>query len=172
MKRIEYKNVVDKSRYIQGPYPWFLEPDKVQYQDETTGLPCLIVRGPWGFLCGYVGVSKGHPSFGKKYHNVDSKFDIDVHGGLTYSDHCQPGPENKSICHKVESDEDDNVWWLGFDCGHALDISPGIPEDMRVLQDPHREYRDLAYVEGEVKKLARQLYEIQLNQMIKKGSVI
>lgn len=33
---------------------WKDEPDKIQWQDEATGFPCLIVRGPSGALCGYV----------------------------------------------------------------------------------------------------------------------
>lgn len=54
MERIEYRGVVDKSGWARGV--WDSEPDKIQWQDAETGLPCLIVRGPVGALCGYVGV--------------------------------------------------------------------------------------------------------------------
>lgn len=50
-----------------GPGPWQDEPDKRQWIDPETGLPCLIVRGPVGALCGYVCVSEGHPLFGVPY---------------------------------------------------------------------------------------------------------
>lgn len=56
---------VDKSAWGDGP--WQSEPDKMQWRDETTGLVCLIVRGPLGALCGYVGVPEKHPAYGLSY---------------------------------------------------------------------------------------------------------
>jgi hypothetical protein len=50
-----------------GPGPWQEEPDKLQWIDATTGLPCIILRGPVGSLCGYVGVEVDHPWHGKGY---------------------------------------------------------------------------------------------------------
>lgn len=64
MKTIEY-HTVDKSTWADGP--WKNEHDKVQYTDPVTGMPCLIVRGPSGALCGYVGVNEGHPCYEKGY---------------------------------------------------------------------------------------------------------
>lgn len=64
MKTIEYRTI-DKSAWPRGE--WDAEPDKVQWQDEATGLPCLIVRNSGGALCGYVGLSEGHPLYGKSY---------------------------------------------------------------------------------------------------------
>lgn len=81
MKTIEYHRV-DKSEWGDGA--WQQEPDKKQWRDEATGLPCLIVRGPSGGLCGYVGVAPGHPLHGKDYDAVDA----DVHGGLTFAHGC------------------------------------------------------------------------------------
>lgn len=85
------------------PGPWLNEPDKVQWVDEETGLDCLIVRGPSGVLCGYVGVPPEHPWHGVDYnqcligdaceeefcwdHRPESK--MEVHGGLAYSAACQ-----------------------------------------------------------------------------------
>lgn len=43
MKTIEYRTD-DKSGWQPGP--WMNEPDKKQWQDPETGLPCLIVRRP------------------------------------------------------------------------------------------------------------------------------
>ena len=83
MERIEYRGVIDKTDWLRGP--WDSEPDKIQWRDEATGLPCLIVRGPAGSLCGYVGVAPGHPWHGKHY---DDGCDVDVHGGLTFAHGC------------------------------------------------------------------------------------
>lgn len=69
MERAEYKydsEHCDKSKWARGE--WDSEPDKVQFEDRETGLPCLIVRTLHsGHLCGYVGVAEGHPLFGKSY---------------------------------------------------------------------------------------------------------
>lgn len=151
METIEY-HTKDKSKWGDGP--WQAEPDKRQWQDPATGLPCLIVRnhGAW---CGYVGVPPTHPAYGNGYDDVG---DLDVHGGLTFAGPCSPGPEDRTICHKPALGEDDDVWWLGFDCNHAFDLDPerrahnphwpSFPEDV---------YRDIKYVTNEVTSLAAQL---------------
>lgn len=211
MQSIEY-HTVDKSEWGDGP--WQQEPDKKQWQDKATGLPCLIVRGPSGALCGYVGVSRRHPAYGKSYDDVD----VRVHGGLTFANTCAEEPtrekweqwraaafarrqeaeqyprgdcarllrdravelqdydafvrwsEAAKICHKVEAREDDNVWWLGFDCAHAGDISPAFDHLTKLSQLktamvtdsrwPADEYRDMAYVTRECEDLAKQLVEL------------
>lgn len=61
--RDEHK--VDKSKWPKGP--WTTEPDRLEWVDETTGYTALIVRTRMGNLCGYVGVSEGHPWYGKNY---------------------------------------------------------------------------------------------------------
>lgn len=81
MERITY-TTIDKSSWPRGP--WDSEPDKVQWQDETTHLPCLIVRSPSGALCGYVGVPRSHPFYERYYDDCN----IDAHGGLTFAGHC------------------------------------------------------------------------------------
>lgn len=50
----------DKSEWPRGQ--WDDEPDKMQWLDEATGRPCLIVRNSFGGLCGYMGVDKSHHS--------------------------------------------------------------------------------------------------------------
>ncbi len=63
MKTIEYRTL-DRTEWQRGQ--WDSEPDKKQWLDEATGLPCLIVRQrEAGHLCGYVGVPKSHPLHGK-----------------------------------------------------------------------------------------------------------
>jgi hypothetical protein len=119
-----------------------------------------------GALCGYVGVPKSHPLFEKGYDEAESVGNFSVHGGLTFAGHCQAGPEGQTICHLVDPGEDDNVWWLGFDCSHAGDVSPKHDSDMkRLLRDVTdrssgmygETYKDVPYVEAECRSLAEQL---------------
>ncbi len=73
---------IDKSSWAPGP--WQQEPDKKQWQDAETGLPCLIVRNNGGALCGYVGVGAEHSKYQLDYSGIE----VEVHGGLTFSDSC------------------------------------------------------------------------------------
>lgn len=54
---------VDRTGWLPGP--WEREPDKVIWL--SFGLPCMVLRGPMGAFCGYVGVRKDHPLFAKGY---------------------------------------------------------------------------------------------------------
>jgi hypothetical protein len=154
MQTIEYRTI-DKSDWPRGP--WDCEPDKRQWVDEKTGLPCLIVRAghELGHLCGYVGVPRGHPFYEADYDSLP----VEVHGGLTFASRCSHGAEDRSICHKVEPGEPDDVWWLGFDCAHLGDISPGM-ERFRLRGYGGDTYKNIDYVTREVQNLARQLASI------------
>lgn len=161
----------DKKELPDGP--WKDEPDKIQWQDNWTGYPCLIVRNHSGTLCGYVGVYPDHPAYNKDYQEVA----VAVHGGLTYSNFCQEGGR---ICHD-DPDNPEKVWWLGFDTAHAGDIIPSMVKakedwesrnpDADYKSNPYRlwsfggknwdgepnTYKDIIYVRTEVEYLARQL---------------
>lgn len=159
METIEYKNPsFDKSRWGEGE--WSNEPDKKQWLDEETGLPCLIVRSEVsGALCGYVGVSKEHRYYEKGYDGID----VEVHGGLTFSGKCQETQnECEGVCHKAPEGQDD-IWWLGFDCAHSWDLSPRLGTLLIALHLSYPEgslgetYRNFAYVTKEVQKLAKAL---------------
>lgn len=142
---------IDRGAWPKGP--WDTEPDKVQWPDEATGLPCLAVRNRYnsGHWCGYVGVAEGHPAFGLDYNEVDV---ADVHGGLTFAAACNPGEgEAQGICHVPGPGEPDHVWWLGFDCHHGFDAAPG--DDPRF--DYGGVYRTLGYVRANCAVLAEQL---------------
>lgn len=171
METIEYRGVRDKSEWARGP--WDSEPDKKQWPDAATGLPCLIVRGPHGALCGYVGVPAGHPWHGVDYDDCklkavpEGEYDpdayVDVHGGLTFASGCGHG-ENpaEGICHVPGVGEPDNVWWLGFDCAHRGDLTDmASPASIRErYPHPGDTYRDLAYVEWQCALLARQVAQM------------
>lgn len=166
MQQREY-TTFDKSTWGEGP--WQNEPDKVQFVDRATGYPCLVVRsGGSGALCGYVGVPEGHKFHGKHYDTEDLR-DVNVHGGLTFSDKCSPnGTEERSICHVPEPGESDNVWWFGFDTAHCWDISPAMDatlrsighKPMRVIDD-RMKYRRIGYVKRNIAKLALQLKDLE-----------
>ena len=166
---------IDKTSWPRGP--WDGEPDKAQWPDEATGLPCLAVRGPVGAWCGYVGTKEGHPFFGVSYScgrwSDDDGYDtspegcLEVHCGLTFSDFCQKSKdETTGICHVPGEGEDDRVWWLGFDCAHAGDITciKHRPMDQVLVDDedtwPEETYKTLAYVHKECASLADQLNKI------------
>lgn len=95
MQAIEYRTI-DKSSWGRGT--WQDEPDKRQWQDEATGLPCLIVRSPLGHLCGYVGVSASHPWHGKSYNSclkgLAVRHDDGLCEGCKEHGWCQNRPEN------------------------------------------------------------------------------
>ena len=162
--------------------PWLTEPSREEFKH--AGFPCIIQRGPAGAWCGYVAVTPEHVMHGKGY---SSEYDdegnyvgpgpveaLDVHGGITYANHCA---EDAGICHKAEPGEPDNVWWLGFDCAHGGDITPkhDDPEsesnlrmrerhpDMQWGNFPWKKnsvYRDIDYVRRETESLAEQLREL------------
>ena len=144
---------IDKSAW--GPGPWQDEPDRVDFVH--AGFACLANRrgDELGHWCGYVGVPKEHPAYGKQGEDVD----VEVHGGVNYAHKCAG-----EICHVPAPGMPDDVWWLGFDCAHAGDLAPGLRAVLRRVGIPDREqsifrdeYRTLAYVRREIESLAEQL---------------
>lgn len=93
---IEY-HTIDKSTWPNGP--WKAEPDKIQWTDEATGLPCIARRVPHsGAWCGYVGISSNHLLHGqsesifRELENGEIEYeylDLSVHGGITFTGGCQ-----------------------------------------------------------------------------------
>ncbi len=166
-------HTIDKSSWGDGP--WLQEPDKMQWRDQETGLPCLIVRshGITGSLCGYVGVFKNHPYYGRGYDDFyEDGLDIDVHGGLTFAGMCAHSEdESDGICHVPGPGEPDDVFWFGFDCSHAFDYNPkmkaweGTIPAFRELNERYKEveevYRNWSYVTEQVTNLASQLHAIK-----------
>ena len=134
--------------------------------------PCSIWKhDSLGTLCGYLGVPPSHPWYGKDQGDDLSR--IDVHGGITLATHekssrqmspeyrkaimsdSRPLPEFKwvSVPNADDAswphDTGQDVWWLGFDCGHLYDFVPATPR-------PGDIYRDEHYVRGELEGLASQ----------------
>lgn len=127
------------------------------------GLRAAIVMGDLGFHCGYVGVPAGHPLHGVDYgqtspalgDSLESVFD--AHGGITFVGDGEGE-------YPVKSD----LWWFGYDCGHAWDApSPEHVEKMK-QKYPDKpfmwdftggEFRDLDYCVKECERLAEQIVE-------------
>lgn len=150
-----------------------------------------------GSLCGYVGVEPTHPAYelaysgetgseAREHHEAfraalrrnahkpileriedlpprpepvpgigDLVNNLTAHGGLSYAG-------------RLKTRVNDDLWWFGFDCSHAWDISPGIDATLRSLGAtamsdgiPGMVYRDIKYVKKECADLARQLKAIE-----------
>ncbi len=143
---------IDRTDWESGP--WDSEPDRIEWRDETTGLPCLILRqvrgGNW---CGYVGLPPGHPWHGahydsENYDRLEPAHDA-AHGGLTFAGPCMDDerPARERVCHVPAEGESGDVWWLGFDCHHAWDQAPGSDADHRMLAKKYRAEGDIASAE-------------------------
>lgn len=120
---------------------WENEPDELGFTDKTTGLECWIWRNPGsGFLCGYVIIPKEHKLYEK---NLFGNSDFEVHGGISFSDFIR------------------NEFMIGFDCGHAGDLSPYT----YISSTPYDTYRNIEYVKAECISLAKQISEYKTEEI-------
>jgi hypothetical protein len=169
---------LDTSDLPQGE--WMHEPDKKQWEDPETGLPCLALRGRIVAWCGYVGIDDTHPFYGLHYEDIPS---LDAHGGVTYSGpgwgHGKAeeindpdfrdralyfGIDSLSLNVDTGSDERKPLWFFGFDCAHAGDYYP-LPLSLTnryrntglFKREDWEVYKNLAFVERSVKELALDL---------------
>lgn len=140
----------DQKLAMWGPGPWVDEPDF--REGITRGIPWCLRRSPLGTWCGYVRVEPGHPWHGAALHKAGAS----VHGGVTWS----------------ATDPVADAWWIGFDCGHANDLQPGLESVRRKAREHNSglhealtaleslvgagEYRDHDYALSEVVDLAEQ----------------
>jgi len=158
------QHYIDKSSWKDGE--WKNEPDRVLWTDEASGYPCLIRRISCGVFCGYVGIPNDHLLHGKNYNDID----INCHGDLTYSEACD-GNKEFGICHIAKESEEDDIWWFGFDCGHAhTDLLPikmsGFDSFLNNIVSFREEYKkptykNMGFVKDECKSLASQLFNIR-----------
>lgn len=103
--------------------------------------------------CGYVGVPRSHPIVNDNCphcgHDMETRYNLDVHGGITYSAFSDNYPI-KNI----------DIYWLGFDCHHSCDISLLDIAKNRHLHRPEATFKDMSYCEAQCEKLSQQLYEL------------
>jgi len=102
-----------------------------------------------GHWCGYIMIPSGPfteciadrwtDSYGVASHiSTALGAGVTIHGGITY----------------LELEEDDNLW-IGFDCGHRRDFVPAVDQyDPGKADAEGREYRDIRYVEKNMRELA------------------
>lgn len=105
---------------------------------------CHIIRHKtFGNLCGYIDIPLEHKLYDVHYDDID----VYVHGGLTYNG--------------IGIDGIPSAYVIGFDCAHYGDLSPYLemrfPEWLRV--DSNDIYRDMDYVENELKNAVDQIIE-------------
>lgn len=143
----KYAKNMDSLKEKTKEGPWKNEPDRMEFRYKDFN--CLILRSQFLNLCGYVGIKKDHPYYEKNFYELDEK--VNVHGGLTYSDFC-----NRRICsdHYFSNDP---LWWLGFDCSHLGDYVPGIHGIHMYIEPSEESYKDIFYVDREIKSLVDQL---------------
>lgn len=152
---------IDKTAWGDGP--WTNEPDRVEWRQY--GFACLALRHPrQGNWCGYVAVPPGHPWHGRYDDMLDEEVrPAEIHGTLTFAAGCMEDgrPHRERICHVPRPGESDDVWWLGFDCGHGCDYQPALVAHLRSINarcesmDEYEIYRDIKYVKQNCKNLAR-----------------
>lgn len=141
----------DKKLKAWGYGEWVEEPDQIEF--EYLGYQCLILRMMYpvdnpvvlgmGNLNGYVKIPDDHPWNGLDEEDIP----CNVHGGITYAQNRNDG------------------FWIGFDCGHTLDIvpsmvrnSPGYMEALASFNVPIS-YKNISFVENEIKSIVNQCIE-------------
>jgi hypothetical protein len=130
----------------RGAPEWLSEPDELR--GTLNGLPWAMLRHDvFGTWCGYAAVPADNLFYGVKWTELaaDDGTIPPSHGGLTYS-----GPN-------LPLEPADGLWWVGFDCCHIHDLTPGIDKILAIhlgtrhlmsLPGMERTYRNMAYVKG------------------------
>ncbi len=126
---------------------------KQEKRFEYRGIPCVILFQTMGFRTGYIGLPGDV--------NVDED-SLDCHCGITY------------IEKNLHYQKDENITWVGFDCGHACDgydiesmkkyfgHDPefmqmfGFMENYYKTMNESYEFRTLEYCENECKRMVDQ----------------
>ena len=141
--------LVERQAWPSGP--WDHEPDRVEF--EHSGLPCMLIRNRMGTWCGYAAVNPGHALHGAElgHETLDG---VPVYGGISYTGAC-----NGHICHVPKPGQPEDVWWFGFDCNHAFDLSPVALAHLGGAVEGAC-YRDTEFATRETKRLAEFLASV------------
>ena len=115
-----------------------MKKQKLEKQFTYKGYECAIIGQARGHRCGYICIPREHPAYELHYDDIN----IDVHGGLTYSESSNNYP--------IESKEP--KFWIGFDCAHFNDgVDLALVEEIGYLKT--RELRDVYMPSGVVRTL-------------------
>ena len=145
---------VEPNKALWPAGPWHDEPDRIDWVDPVTGVPCMMRRNDFGAWCGYVALPPTHP-WAKLSRDEMAPYPH-CHGGLSFNDHWEDwNPENGDRYRDV--DIGTTLPWIGFDCHHGLDLGPALLSDH---SDENRVYRDVQYVTAEVVYLAQHVINV------------
>lgn len=140
---------LDKSQWGEGE--WRQEPDYLFWIEESSNLPCAIVRTPiYGSLCGYVGVPSGHPYYRMEYGGLNLKTCPE----LSYSDFLSPVFQIEWQSGILENYL--NCWFLGFHGKLTIDLTPGLKKFLPDAILPGA-YRNLGEVFRQAEAMAKEL---------------
>jgi hypothetical protein len=163
---------------------------KVESEFEHKGLNCVVIMTQMGHRCGYVGLPKEHPLYGKDYSQKSRYLKLnDLEGEEIGKRGIIP-----LVCMSMEDDKEymspdcyfdvhggityadggvgskypieSDLWWFGYDCAHAgdaNDLSAIENEKVREIEMQYPRYgvvRTLDYCIDECKSLAEQLNKI------------
>lgn len=95
--------------------------------------------GGWGN--GYVAIPKDHPCFGMSYDDIHDKYNIRVHGNLTFSDtsdHVKPNSFPKSV---------KEMWIIGFDTLHYNDDYEKWPDEASIIAEAEKLKKQLIFIQ-------------------------
>jgi hypothetical protein len=159
---------------------------KIEKNWEHEGYRCIVVAIDMGHRCGYVGVDKEHPFYGKEYNDeippeMLDKIKTVLEGPIGKrgiidlfcydSDHPRIGilfDVHGGITFSSRKDDkkypvESDLWFFGFDCAHSGDAKdPEITADRLDVLMYFNEgiIRTLDYCIDECESLAKQLKEI------------
>lgn len=135
---------------------WDNEPDIIFWIDRDPDRYCVALRNPqFGNWNGYVQIVDGC--------NDMKEDDVNVHGGITYSGELPLGDRAMYDHIYVNIGIMEPNTFVGFDCNHIYDFSPGFsvsPWTSMDMKSARAEgiYRNKEYIKKEIKKLSDQLY--------------
>lgn len=152
---------------------WDSEPDNFDF--EHAGYKCALRRNSGGAWCGYVGIDKLHPWYGKEYGDkvavpeaiLKRNIDLDKIGVINLFCANLEDVSNGEIEIVLAVDvhggitysndgvrgAEEGLWWFGFDCAHSGDLCPKYDSSF----DRHGIYRDMNYAKRECQSMAEQI---------------
>lgn len=107
---------------------WDEELDHLTFDDEESGLPCVLHRSILGVWLGYVGLPGKHMFFGMGYDEINYRCDamkVDLGVELTYGKARRRGI---LAWVSIKSPFRPREHWVGFDCAHVGQEVPGIAQ--------------------------------------------
>lgn len=142
--------VYDKAGWTAGQ--WSSEPDKVQWQDPLSGIPCLIVRQR-GLWSSYAGLNQTYTIYGQTASALDALLIV---GGLevTYAAVADNSGRPLAIVHTPEAGEPGGLWWVGVGACHDSEL---LTDEDPMLGVDDETYRNMRYAMGISQALAEEM---------------